>query len=84
MLVFSTASVYNCNKTYNVLEKRLGFGEAATTEERNEGENPDLRYRDGGEEGGGEGLQACHPAVGERPLRMFPGWSAPSAGCARG
>jgi hypothetical protein len=84
VLVFSTSVVYNCNNMYNLLGKRSGIGEAATAEERDESENPDIRYRDGGEEGGGEGLQACHCAVDERPLCLFPRGPAPSAWCARG
>ncbi len=58
---------------------------AATAKERNEGANHrDLHARDGGEEGGGEGLQACHRAVAERPLCLFPGGRCFPAGCTRG
>jgi hypothetical protein len=83
VLVFSTSFVYNCNNIYKLLGKRSDVGEAATAEERNESENPDLRYRDGSEEGGGEGLQACYRTLAERSLCLFPGWRYPSAGCAR-
>ena len=82
MLVFAASLVYNRNKIYNLPRKRPGPGEAATAEERDEGEDLDLRYRDVGEEGG-EGLQACHREVGERPLCLRPGWRSTSAGCAR-
>jgi hypothetical protein len=40
--------------------KTIRSGEAATVEGRNEGAHPDLRYRDEGEEGGGE---AYRPAI---------------------
>jgi hypothetical protein len=84
VLVFSTSLIYNCNNIYNSLGKRSGIGKVATAEERNESENPDLRYRDGSEEGSGEGLQACHRTLAERALCLFPSWRNPSEGCTRG
>jgi hypothetical protein len=86
VLVFSISVVYNCNIIYKILGTEIwsGIGETARAEERNENENSDLHDRGGGEEGGGEGVQACHFTLAERPLRLFPGWRCPSAGCARG
>jgi len=86
VLALSTSVVYNCNRIYKILgtEKWFGIGEAATAEERNENENSDLHDRGGSKESGGEGLPACYLEVGERPLRLFPGWGSASAGCARG
>jgi hypothetical protein len=48
VLVLSPSLVYNCNNIYNSLEKPPGLFTEARSEERNESENPDLRYRDGG------------------------------------
>ena len=73
--------MYNCNNIYKLPGIYSGIDEAATAEERRKNENPDLRNRDGSEEGGGEGLQACHHTVDERPLCLFSRWTAPSAGC---
>ena len=83
LLVLWTSMVYNCNIIYKILEKGLASVRWPRPEEGNESENSDLRYRDGGEEGGSEGLQARHYTVGERPLRLFPGWICPSTGCSR-
>jgi hypothetical protein len=89
VLAFSTFVVYNCNIINQMLgteetENWSGIGETARAEGRNENENSDLHDRGRGEEGGGEGVQACHSTLAERPLCLFPGWRCPSAGCACG
>src|SRR5215207_7744421 len=60
-----------------------GIDLAATPKEGSKGTNQDLHHREGSQEGGSEGLQACHFTLAQRPLCLFPGWRRPSAGCAR-
>src|SRR5215217_9457159 len=77
--------MYNCNIINKMLGTEVwsGLGETASAEGRNENDNSDLHDRGSSQEGGGEGLQACHRSLAERPLCLFPGWESVSAGCAR-
>ena len=86
VLAFSPSVVYNCNIINKMLRIEVwpGISETARAEGRNDYGNSDLHDRGSSQKGGGEGLQACHRTLAERPLCLLSGRRCPSAGCARG